>query len=296
MPDLRTALTPEALAKLSTMSLRARAIVEGHFAGQHRSPYRGANVEFADHREYSPGDETRHVDWRVYARRDRLFVKEFDAETNLNVYLLVDASGSMNYGAPVRKLQYATYLAAALAYLATRQRDATGLVIFDSAMPVELAPQTKPAHLQRIFDALDQVQAGRQTRIAAALELAVPLIRRRGLVVLISDLLDEVEPVLRALGYFRHRGHDVMVLQVLDRTELRFEFTGPTIFEDLETGERLLTDAGEVRAEYLRALQTFTAQVREGCRDRHIDHELLDTSRPFDQALTAYLARRAQIR
>ena len=278
------------------MELRARAIVEGHYSGQHRSPYRGASVEFADHREYSHGDETRHVDWKVYGRRDRLFVKQFDAETNLSVHLLVDISRSMDFGAPVRKLDYAAYLAAGLAYIATRQRDATGLTLFDSQVRTHIPPATKPAHLQRVFDALETAQPGEDTSIAGALESVAAGLKRRGLVVLISDLLDDVEPILRGLGFFRHRGHDVMVLQVLDRAELQFDFRGLTEFEDLETGERMLTQPSQVRGEYMRALQGFIASIREGCRSRRIDHEVLDTSEPFDRALAAYLGRRASVR
>lgn len=293
---LRQSLTPEAIAKLRTMELRARAIVEGHFSGQHRSPYRGASVEFADHREYTHGDETRHVDWKVYGRRDRLFVKQFDAETNLEVHLVLDASRSMDFGAPVRKLDYAATLAAGLAYLAIRQRDAVGLTIFDTQVRQYLPPATKPAHLQRIFDALEAVQPGRETDVGRALEAAAQGITRRGLVVLLSDLLDEVEPILRALGFFRHRGHDVIVMQVLDRQELSFDFRDLTMFEDLESGERLLTQPAQVRGEYLRALQEFISEIRDGCRNRHIDHEVLETSRPFDQALTEYLSRRARAR
>ena len=296
MPQVRTALTPQAIAKLGSMELRAHAIVEGHFSGQHRSPYRGASVEFADHREYTPGDEARHIDWKVYGRRDRLFVKEFDAETNLNVHLLVDISRSMDYGSPVRKLEYAAYLAAGLAYLATGQRDATGLILFDSEVREHLLPQTKPAHLQRIFDALEGIEPGTDTSIAGALEAAAQAIKRRGLVVLISDLLDDTAPMLRGLGYFRHRGHDVIVLHVMDSTELEFDFRGLTLFEDLESGERLVTDPSQVRAEYLQALRGFMSDIQDGCRERHIDHELLDTNRPYDVALTAYLSCRAQAR
>lgn len=296
MVEVRAALTAQAAAQLGSMELRARAIVEGHFSGQHQSPYRGASVEFADHREYAPGDETRHVDWKVYGRRDRLFVKEYDAETNLNVHLLVDISRSMDYGAPVPKMHYASYLAAGLAYIATRQRDAPGLALFDEAVRAQLPPQTKPAHLQRIFDTLEAATPGSDTNIAGALETVAQGIKRRGLVVLISDLLDEPAPILRALGYFRHRGHDVIVLQTLDPTELHFEFRGLTQFEDLESGERLVAEPAQVRDEYLRALREFLAEVREGCRSRHIDHELIDISRPFSPALTAYLGRRAQAR
>lgn len=296
MPQVRQALTPEAVAKLGSMELRARALVEGHFSGRHKSQYRGASVEFADHREYSHGDETRHIDWKVYGRRDRLFVKQFDAETNLNVHLLLDVSASMDYGSPVRKLDYAAYLTAGLAYLATRQRDAAALVLFDRAVRTHLPPQTKPAHLQRIFDVLQAVQPGAETNTAAALETVAQTVNRRGLVILLSDLLDDPEPILRALGYFRHRGHDVVVMQVMDPTELTFDFRGPTVFVDLETKERMATQPEQVRQEYLRALQSFLGQLKDGCRSRHIDHVLLDTSRPFDAALTAYLGRRAQAR
>ncbi len=292
----RTVLTPEAVAKLGSMELRARAIVEGHFSGQHRSLYRGASVEFADHREYSPGDESRHIDWKVYGRRNRLFVKEFDAETNLNVHLLVDASRSMDYGTPVRKLDYACALAAGLAYLATRQRDATSLALFDAAVQVQLPPQSRPAHLQRVFDALERVVVGRDTNITAAVETVAQSLKRRGLVVLISDLLDEPAPLLRALGYLRHRGHDVVVLHVIDRTELEFDFRGLAQFEDMETGERVVAQPTAMRRDYLRALQEFVGELKGGCRSRHIDHELLDTRRPFDAALTAYLSRREQVR
>jgi uncharacterized protein (DUF58 family) len=306
MAQVTQALTPAAVAKLTTMQLRARAIVEGHFSGQHRSPYRGASVEFADHREYTPGDETRHIDWKVYGRRDRFFVKEYDAETNLNVHLMVDVSGSMNYGAPVRKLEYAAYLAAGLAYLATHQRDATGLLLFDHRLRLQLPPHTKPAHLQRIFDSLDALCQGalppadddlsRETDLTTALEAATPTITRRGLVVVISDLLDDLDRVLRALAYLRHRGHDVMVLQVMDAEELEFRFRGPALFEDLETGQRLAAQPEQLRRDYLRALHDFLAQVRDGCRKLAIDQELLNTSRPFDQALTAYLGRRNRAR
>ena len=296
MAKVRTILSPETVMKLSSMELRARAIVEGHLSGQHRSPYRGASVEFADHREYTPGDETRHIDWKVYGRRDRLFVKEFESETNLNVHLLVDVSRSMDYGAPVTKLQYATHLAAALAYLATRQRDATSLCLFDAEVREFLEPQTTATHLRRIFDALDAAHAGEDTDIATVLGSVAQSVKRRGLVVLISDLLDEAEPVLRALGYFRHRGHDVAVLQVMDPTELHFSFRGVTQFEDLETGARLTAEPSQARAEYLHALGQFIATIRDGCRERHIDHQLLDTGEPFDAALAAYLGRRARAR
>lgn len=275
------------------MELRAHAIVEGYYSGQHRSPYRGASVEFADHREYSHGDELRHLDWKVYGRSDRFFVKEYDAETNLTVYLAVDASGSMGYPAQgVSKLACASYLAAGLAYLAHRQRDAVGLVTFDTAVRDDLPPLTQRGHLQRVFETLDGLEPGGGTDTAAALERVSTVASRRGLVVLISDLLDEPEPVLRALRHFRHRGHDVIVFQVLDRSELDFDFRGPLLLEDLETGRRLSTDASEVRGDYVAAMRRHLATLKDGCRGQRIDHEVFRADRPFAPVLATYLARR----
>jgi len=275
------------------MELRAHAIVEGYYSGQHRSPYRGASVEFADHREYSHGDELRHLDWKVYGRSDRFFVKEYDAETNLSVYLAVDASGSMGYPAQgVSKLSCATYLAAGLAYLAHRQRDAVGLVTFDAAVRDGLPPLTQRGHLQRVFETLDALEPGGETDTAAALERVSAVARRRGLIVLVSDLLDEPEPLLRGLRHFRHRGHDVIVFQVLDRSELDFDFRGPLLVEDLETRRRLSTDGSEVRGDYVTAMRQHLATLKDGCRRTRIDHEVFRTDLPFGPALTTYLARR----
>ncbi len=290
---VRQALTPEAVAKLGTMELRARAIVEGHLSGQHASLHRGASVEFVDHREYAPGDEPRHIDWKVYGRTDRLFVKEYEAETNLSLHLLLDVSRSMDFGsAAITKLRYATFLAAALAYLATRQRDAAGLFLFDRTVRDALPAMTKPAHLARLFEALDAVTGVEDTVMTEALEEIAQRLPRRSLVVVISDLLDDPDSVLRALGYFRHRGHDLIVLHTLDPAELQLDYRGTAAFEDLETGERLSVEVADVRAGYLAELRRFLAEYRHGCRDRSIDYALLDTSTPFDTALTAYLAHR----
>lgn len=281
------------LAQLASMELRARAIVEGYYSGQHRSPYRGASVEFADHRQYSHGDELRHLDWKLYGRSDRFFVKEYDAETNLNVYVALDVSGSMGYPEQgVSKLACASYLAAGLAYLGHRQGDAVGLMTFDTAVREELPPLAQRGHLQRIFAALDGLETGGATEAAAVLARLSVAARRRGLIVLVSDLLDEAEPLVRGLRHFRHRGHDVLVFQVLDRSELQFDFRGPLLVQDLETGRRLATDAGEVRGDYLRAMADHMEQLKDGCRQQRIDHEVFLTDQPFGPALAAYLARR----
>jgi uncharacterized protein (DUF58 family) len=296
MTQLREALTADALARLRSMELRARVMVEGHFSGQHRSHFKGASVEFADHRNYSPGDELRHLDWKLYGRSDRFFVKQYDAETNMNVLLALDASGSMSYGSgAVTKLQFGSYLAAGLAYLTVSQGDAAGLAVFDTAVRETLPPLSRPAHLRRLWDALESARAGGETGLSDALAQTAATMARRGIVVLISDLLDEPERVLRSLAYFRHRGHDVIVFHVLDEAEVSFRFRGPTTFEDLETAERLRTESDDIRAAYLAELHAFIGQVREGCRVASIDYQQLTSDEPFDRALRAYLARRARL-
>ncbi|MBM3473742.1 MAG: DUF58 domain-containing protein [Armatimonadetes bacterium] len=293
MTAIRQAFTPEALAKLSSMELRARAVVEGHYSGQHASAYRGASVEFVDHREYAPGDEPRHIDWRVYGRTDRLYVKQYEAETNLDLHLLLDVSRSMDFASgEVSKLRCATFVAAALAYIATNQRDAVGLFLVDHAVRRHLPAMTSPGHLARLFEVLEATDAGEDTRLTPALEEIAGRLRRRAIIVLLSDLLDEPEDVLRALGYFRHRGHDIIVLQCMDPAELKLAYRGTVAFEDLETSDRLSVEVANVRAAYLAELRRFLTIYRHGCRDRLIDYALLDTSVAFDTALTAYLARR----
>jgi uncharacterized protein (DUF58 family) len=290
---VREALTPEALAKLSSMELRARAAVEGHYSGQHASSYRGASVEFADHREYTAGDEPRHIDWKVYGRTDRLYVKQYEAETNLDLHLVLDVSRSMDFtSGEVTKLRCATFIAAALAYIATNQRDAVGLFLFDRAVRQHVPAMTKPAHLARILDILEAAQPGEDTSITPALMEVAGGLSRRAIIVLLSDLLDEPDEVLRSLGYFRHQGQDVIVLQLMDPAELKLDYRGTVAFEDLETSERLSVEVADMRATYLAELRRFLTTYRHGCRDRSIDYALIDTSVPFDVALSAYLARR----
>lgn len=302
MPISTRYLKPEAIARLGHMELRARTIVEGFFSGQHKSPFRGASVEFADHREYSPGDDPRHLDWKVYGRTDRLYVKEYDAETNLLIHLVLDASGSMGYpptggdGGGLSKLDYASYLAAALAYLAVKQRDMVGLMVFDTGVRVNLAPASSPSHLATLLERLEEVQPRGETRLADTLQTLALSLRRRGLVILLSDLYDEPEATLRGLGHFRHRGHDVAVFHVLSPAEWRFDLRGPVALEDMETGERVVMDADEAREAYRRELNAFVAAYRQGCRDRFVDYVPLDTAAPFELALARFLRRRATTR
>jgi uncharacterized protein (DUF58 family) len=283
----------ELLAALPSMELRARTFVEGYYSGQHRSPWRGASVEFADHRAYTHGDELRHIDWRLYGRTDRFFVKQFEAETNLAVTLALDASASMAYpeGSPT-KLDCACYLAAGLAYLAWRQRDAVGLTVLGGVVEGDLPPRTSRGHLQGIFDRLEAIEPAGNTRPAERILALGGALKRRGLVVLLSDLMDTPEELLRSLGLLRGRGHDVIVLQVLDRGELQLGLSGPSIVEDMETGERLSTDADELREEYADAIRAHVDLLHDGCASRGMDHELMVTDRPLGRGLAAYLSRR----
>lgn len=293
MSSVRQALSPDALARLSNMELRARVIVEGHYSGQHVSASRGASVEFVDHREYAPGDEPRHIDWRVYGRTDRLYVKQYEAETNLDLHILVDVSRSMDFTSrEVTKLRYATFVAAALAYLATRQRDSVGLFLFDHEIRQHLPPMSSAGHLAHIFDILETASSGGKTHIRTVLEEVAARVRRRAIILLLSDLLENPEDVLRGLGYFRHRGHDVIVLQIMDPAELTLNYQGTLAFEDLETSQRLTVEIPYIRGPYLAELRRFLATYRKGCRDRSVDYALLDTGNLFDAALAAYLARR----
>lgn len=273
-------------------------MVEGHFSGQHHSHFKGASVEFADHRNYSSGDDLRHLDWKLLGRTDRHFIKQYDAETNMNVLLVADVSGSMGYGSAdggVTKFQYATYLAAGLAYLTSKQGDAPGLALVDEHLRERLAPRTRPAHLKRLMQSLEAARPGGDTSLADALAETAATFTRRGIVVLISDLLDEPERLLRALVYFRHRGHDVIVLHVLDPAEVSFSFRGPVIFEDLEQGEKLLTEADDIRRAYLQEFRAWQGGLEDGCRRAGLDYALMTTDEPFHRALSAYLGRRARV-
>ncbi len=304
MPIPTRYLKPEAIARLGSMELRARTIVEGFFSGQHKSPFRGASVEFADHREYTPGDDPRHLDWKVYGRTDRLYVKEYDAETNLLVHLVLDASGSMGYPPPtadagrhgLSKLDYASHLAAALAYLAIKQRDMVGLLVFDAEVRTRLAPASSPSHLAALLERLEEAQPRGETRLSHTLQTLALSLKRRGLVILFSDLYDDPEAALRALGHFRHRGHDVAVFHLLSPAEWRLDLRGAVAVEDMETGECVALDADAVRDTYARELSAFVAAYRQGCRDRFVDYVPLDTGTPFELALARFLRRRAAVR
>jgi len=284
-----------AVERLSHLELRARLAVEGLFSGIHKSPYHGFNVEFAEYREYSPGDDPRYLDWRVLARSDRFFVKQFEAETNLNCYLLVDSSGSMDFarrgtkGDDHTRLDYGASLAAAVALLMLRQGDQVGLVTFDMAVRAFIPPRGNAKHFSVIRDALECVKAGGDTRIASVLHEIAERVRRRSLVVLISDLFDNAEEVLRGLQHFRHRRHEVIVLHLLDDAEITFPFDRVTLFEGMERGEQVVVDPRVIAEGYRASVGAYLEGVKRGCAEKNIDYQRMLLSEPFDRALTAYL-------
>ena len=285
---------PAFFSRLDGLELRARGVVEGFLSGLHRSPFVGFSVEFASHREYAPGDDLRHVNWKLYARQRRLYVKEFDAETNLNLYLLLDVSGSMTCAnGPCAKLDYAATLAAALAHLALRQRDAAGVTLFAGEVVDHVPPKSKPDHFDEILRAIASTQARPPSDAGRALHQAAELCRHRGLVVLISDCFDDVAKIASGLEHLRYRGHEVLLFQIYDPYERGMGLEGNVRFHDLETGEELTTQADGVRGDYLAALDAWRDDLDRECRNRAIDRTELTTADPLDTALLDYLVKRA---
>jgi uncharacterized protein (DUF58 family) len=287
-------LRPDVLAATGRLDLIARVVVEGFLAGLHRSPYRGISQEFAAHRPYIAGDEVRRVDWRVYARTDRLYVKEFEEETNAPVRLLIDKSASLKYAprGSASKLDYARYLAASLAYLAIRQNDRVGLTCFDEEVRERTPARGGQRHLHTIMAALERMEAAGRTRTGPLILREAGQWKRRGLVVLISDLYDESNEIVEACAALRRAGHEVIVFHLLDRAEKLMEHSGTREFRDLETGETMLVEARRVRRSYLERMDGMRAFFRHELARAGADYAELDTAEPLDQALAVYLRRR----
>lgn len=293
MPDTKRFLHPETLKRITRLDLRARHVVEGFLSGMHRSPYFGQSVEFLQHREYTQGDDPRHVDWKVWAKQDKLYVKQFEEDTNLRCTLLTDVSGSMRYGSgAMNKYEYACTIAVSLAYLLLRQQDAVGCVAFDDSTRMTVPIRTRRNHLDSIIRALDVAEPREKTDLFGVLRDVAENAPRRGLIVLVSDLLVERSGLFRGLKLLRSRGHDVMVFHVMDDDELDFPFTGPTRFEGLEIPDHLRCNPRALREGYLDALATYLEEVRRGCVRNRVDYALLRTSQPLDAALAAYLSNR----
>ena len=287
---------PRLFAKIANLPLISRLVVEGMIAGRHRSPFRGFSVEFSEYHQYSPGDDIRHVDWKLLARSDKVYVKEFEAETNLKGYLLLDVSGSMGYGSgELTKLQYACYCCAALSYLMTRQQDAVGLVTFDDRIRDFLAPKNHPQHFQDILSVLDGLEPSRETRLSETFHQLSERIRRRGLIVVFSDFLENPQEALRGLVHFRKRKHEVIVFHLIDRDEQAFPFHDMVEFEDMETNQRLVVHTRLMGDRYRRAFQSFAEDLKGRCARHAIDYVALPTDQPVEQALFRYLNKRARL-
>lgn len=286
-------LHPEAIRRIARMEIRARHIVEGFLSGMHRSPYFGQSIEFLQHREYAWGDDMRHVDWKVWAKQDRIYVKQYEEETNLRSTLLVDVSGSMRYGSgPLNKFEYAATVAVSLAYLLLRQQDAVGCVSFDEAIRRTVPTRSKRNHLSSVIRALEVADPSEKTDMFRVLNHVAETYPRRGMVVLISDLLVERPGLFKGLRLLRQRGHDVLVFHVMDGDELDFPFSGPTRFDGLELPEQISCNPRALREGYLKALNEYLDEVRRGCARHTIDYALIRTSDPLDAALAAYLSNR----
>jgi len=281
-----SAIDPRALMRIKSLQIRARVAVEGFVKGIHRSPYHGFSVEFSEYREYTPGDDTRYIDWKLFARSDRYHVKRFEDETNLRCHLVVDSSRSMGYGSgPYTKGDYARTAAATIAYFLSRQRDAVGLITFDDRITDYLPPRHRPGHLRRLMGILEREPSGKATDLAKPLEEIAATVRKRGLIVLISDLLVPLDTLRTRLGYLRSRGHDVVVLRVLDPAEVDFPFTNPAMFRDSESGRAMDVDPAAARAGYVRRFSAHAAEIARACADQGIELVSLATDRPLELVL-----------
>jgi uncharacterized protein (DUF58 family) len=309
-------LDPAVVSKLRNMELKARLIVEGYIAGLHRSPYHGFSVEFAEYRQYMQGDNIKTIDWKVYAKTDRTYVKVFEEETNLIGTILLDKSGSMGFPsaedlrarardggrregpvgeATVDKLTYGSMLAASLAHMMIRQQDAVGLCLFDDRIRTMIPHRSVRKQLFHILNNLESVEAGAKTSISPALHEIAERMKRRGLLIVISDLMDDPEELLMGLKHFRHRRHEVIVFHILDPREIDLDYKDEVEFEDLESGRKLRMEPAFMREHYSSDVQRWIQKLERGCRNHHIDYNLLRTDTPFDQALTAYLGKRQRL-
>ncbi len=285
---------PTSLSRYGRLALVARGLVEGFLTGAHKSPYKGYSVEFAEHRQYYPGDEIRHIDWRAYGKTDRYYIKEYEEETNLRAHLLVDASGSMAYtGKHQSKFVYAQYVAASLAYMMLHQRDAVGLATHDTRIRQIIPPKATSKHLLQVLRTLEETAPGGETDLAPLWHQLAGQFTRRGLVVVLSDCFDKVPALLKALQHFRHQRHEVLLFHILAPEEIEFPFTKWTQFRNLElSSQRLLVDPTWLRKEYRKNFEAFCTELRESAGKAQVDYHLMRTDQPIDRALGIYLSRR----
>ena len=289
-------LPSEIISRLNNLSLKARFVVEGFIIGLHRSPYHGFSVEFSEHRPYGIGDEIRKIDWKLWGKTDRYFVKQFEEETNLKSYILIDKSKSMGYTSGENtKLNYAQLLAASLSYLMLKQQDAVGMTLFDDQIRQYIPPRSKRTHLNVLLSQMEKIKAGNQTKIAPILHKTAEIIKKRGLIILISDLFDSQNEVLSGLKHFRYKGHEVLVFHILDNQELKLNFSKITRFKDMESGEEIITEPWHINADYQKNVNKLCDHYKIQCRKNKIDYVRLVTNTPLDLALYEYLLKRKKI-
>jgi uncharacterized protein (DUF58 family) len=288
-------LNPEVLARLAGIELKARLVVEGFLSGLHASPYKGFSQEFADYRPYMPGDEPKRIDWKVYGRRDRYYIKEYQEETNLRAYIVLDKSGSMGYGRPLSKLEYTKYLSASLAYLLFKQKDGIGIVTFDKELREIIVPSSRKVSFMRILETIEKAKPGGETSLSFVLSQLAQKLKRRGLVILLSDLLDDPDSVVRSLRSLRSRKHEILVFQILDRDEYTFPFDRSAVFTDLENKDELIVQPNIVRESYQKRFAQFLDGYRQRMLESYIAYEAIYTDTTYDKALFSYLKKRQRL-
>ncbi len=295
--DYRKYLNPAIISKLNSLELKARLVVEGFMVGMHKSPYHGFSVEFTEHRPYMQGDNLKDVDWKVYGKTERYFIKQYEEETNLKSYILLDTSKSMDYKSEgnITKLNYSVILVAALSYLMIKQQDAVGLSLYSEKINKYFPPKTTRAYLQEILKSLNAVEASSKTNTAASLNSIAEKIKRRGLVIIVSDFFDDVNSILTALKHFRYKNNEVIVFQILDPIERSFSFGRDAIFKDLETGAEMTTQPYQIQKAYRDAMTSFINKIKSECLNSNIEYNLIETSTPFDKALFNYIQKRSRL-
>ncbi len=293
----RKYLNPDTIAKIGNIELKAKLIVEGFITGLHRSPYHGFSVEFSQHRQYRPGDEIKFIDWRVYARTARYYIKEFEEETNLRSMIAIDTSASMGFSSNKRlsKFEYSCYLSAALTMLMLKQRDAVGLTLYNNQIQTFLPPNSRLSYISQILSTLENATPNNTTGIANSVEVLAERIKRRSLVIIFSDFFDNMSSIIDALRHLRHKKHEVLLFHILDPREIDFNFGNAANFIDLETGEQLITQPHQLKAAYSQIIQNFIKKLQTECIHHKVDYNLISTDTPFDKALMKYIIKRQKI-
>ena len=295
--DYRKFLDPSIISKLNSLELKARLVVEGFMVGLHKSPYHGFSAEFTQHRPYMQGDGLKDIDWKVYGKTEKFFIKQYEEETNLKSYILLDISNSMNfaYDKNIKKIEYASTLVAAFSYLMIKQQDAVGLAVYADKIVKYFPPKMSRAYLREIIKNLAQIEPSEKTNTAECLNSIAEKIKRRGLVIIVSDFFDDVNAILKALKHFRYKRHEVIVFQILDPIERTFAFGKDAIFKDMETTEEMTTQPYQIQKSYRDAMNEFIGKIKSECLNSNIEYNLIETSAPFDKALFSYIQKRSKL-